>query len=100
MKYSQSDASKQGPNFQFDDLEWRLKNGKAIKYRLLAQLAEDGDVTNDSTKVWPESNEFIEAGEIIIDCLWTMDQGVPEGREQKRIIYDVRILARFHLAKL
>jgi catalase len=51
----------------------------------LAQLAEDGDPTNDSTKVWPETNEFVEMGEIVVDRLWTMEG---EAREQKKIIYD------------
>jgi catalase len=27
-------------------------------------------------------------GEIVIDKLWTMDEGESHGREQKRIIYD------------
>jgi catalase len=65
MKHSKSDASKQSENFQFEDLEYRLTHNKPIKYRLLAQLAEDGDPTNDSTKVWPETNEFVEMGEIV-----------------------------------
>ncbi|QIW98607.1 hypothetical protein AMS68_004125 [Peltaster fructicola] len=88
MKHSKADAAKQGKNYQFDDLEWRMNNNKPIKYRLLAQLAEPGDPTNDSTKVWPETNEFAEMGEIVIDKLWTMDEGTPHGQEQKRIIYD------------
>lgn len=54
----------------------------------MAQLAEEGDEVNDSTKVWPETNEFAEMGEIVIDRLWEMDEGEPAGREQKRIIYD------------
>ena len=88
MKHSKADAARQAKNFQFDDLEYRLSHGKPIKYRLLAQLAEDGDEVNDSTKVWPETNEFVEMGEIVVDRLWTMDDGEPAGREQKRIIYD------------
>ncbi|KEQ82508.1 heme-dependent catalase [Aureobasidium pullulans] len=88
MKHSKADAAKQGKNYQFDDLEYRLSHNKPIKYRLMAQLAEEGDEVNDSTKVWPETNEFAEMGEIVIDRLWEMDEGEPAGREQKRIIYD------------
>lgn len=88
MKHSKADAAKQSKNYQFDDLEWRIKNNKPIRYRLLAQLAEPGDPTNDSTKVWPETNEFAEMGEIVIDKLWSMDEGESHGREQKKIIYD------------
>lgn len=88
MKHSKADAAKQSKNFQFEDLEWRLTHKKPIKYRLLAQFAEEGDEVNDSTKTWPETNEFVEMGEIKVESLWTMEEGVPHGKEQKRIIYD------------
>lgn len=88
MKHSKADAAKQGKNYQFDDLAYRLKHGKPFRYRLLAQLAEAGDPTNDSTKVWPETNEFVDMGEIAVESLWSMNEGTPAGREQKRIIYD------------
>lgn len=88
MKHSKADAAKQSKNFQFEDLEYRLSRNKSFKYRLLAQLAEDGDPTNDSTKVWPETNEFVEMGEIAVENLWSMEQGKPAGWEQKSIIYD------------
>ncbi|THZ95018.1 heme-dependent catalase [Aureobasidium pullulans] len=65
-----------------------MKHSKADAAKLMAQLAEEGDEVNDSTKVWPETNEFAEMGEIVIDRLWEMDGGEPAGREQKRIIYD------------
>ncbi|KAF1343822.1 catalase-like domain-containing protein [Delphinella strobiligena] len=88
MKHSKADAAKQTRNYQFEDLEFRLTHNKPLKYRLLAQLAEDDDEINDSTKVWPETNEFVEMGEIVVDRLWTLDEGEPAGREQKKIIYD------------
>jgi catalase len=89
MKYSKGDAAKQGKNYQFDDLKWRMTNGKPIRYRLLAQLAEEDDVTNDSTQVWPETNEFVEMGEVVINGLWEdPDASDGLGRQQKRIIYD------------
>ncbi|KAE9967676.1 hypothetical protein EG328_008050 [Venturia inaequalis] len=88
MKHSPADAKKQSTNYQFDDLTHRLNNKKPIRYRLLAQLAEDGDEVNDSAKVWPETNEFVEMGEIFVERLWTFDEGESKGRQQKRIIYD------------
>lgn len=69
MKHSKADVAKQSRDFQFEDLEYRLKHNKPIKYRLMAHLAEDDDQINDSTKVWPETNEFVEMGEIVIDRL-------------------------------
>jgi len=89
MKYSKADAEEKGKDYLFDDLKFRLTHNKPIKYRLMAQLAEDGDPLDDSTKVWPESNEFVDLGEIVIDRLWEYDEEKDHGREQKRIIYDV-----------
>lgn len=86
LRHSAADAAKQATNFQFDDLANRLSHHKAIKYRLLAQLAEEGDEVNDSTKTWPETNEFVDMGEIAVEALWEMGEG--GGKEQKRIIYD------------
>lgn len=54
----------------------------------MAQLAEEGDEISNSTKIWPESREFVEMGEIIINRLRTMDEGAEPGQDQKRIIYD------------
>ncbi|EMC98822.1 hypothetical protein BAUCODRAFT_381694 [Baudoinia panamericana UAMH 10762] len=88
MKHSKEDAQKQSKNYQFDDLEWRLTHNKPIKYRLLAQLAEEDDPTTDSTKVWPETNEFADMGEIVIDKLWSFDEGTPPGEELKKIFYN------------
>lgn len=51
MKYSKEDAAKQGKNYQFDDLEWRMNKGRSFKYKLMAQLAEESDPITDSTKV-------------------------------------------------
>lgn len=42
---------------------------ETIKYSPLVQLAEEGDEVNDWTKVWPETNEFVEMGEIVTDRL-------------------------------
>lgn len=86
MKHSKADAAKQSKNFQFEDLEFRMKKGRPIKYRLLAQLAEEGDPVNDSTKTWPETNEIVEMGEIAVENLWEMSEG--DGQAQKKIIYD------------
>jgi catalase len=76
-------AAKQRKSYQFDDSARRLKNGKPLKYRLLAQLAENGDPTGDSTNVWPTTNGFAEAGKIAVESLWSTEEG--DGRGQKTI---------------
>jgi catalase len=82
MKYSKADAAKQSKNYQVDDLEYRLSHNKPVRYRLMAQLADPGDPTSDSTKVWLETNEFVEMGETVIDKRLTMAEGTEHRQEQ------------------
>jgi catalase len=62
---SDADAAKMPPNFLSDDVKARLKTAP-VKFKLLVQLAEPGDVTNDATVVWPDSRPQVELGEIAI----------------------------------
>jgi catalase len=58
-------AAKLPPNFLSDSVKDRLRKGP-VKFKLFVQLAQPGDVTNDATVVWPDSNPKIELGEISI----------------------------------
>ena len=62
---SDDDAAKLPPNFLSDSVKDRLKKGP-VKFKLFVQLAQPGDVTNDATAVWPDSNPKVELGEISI----------------------------------
>jgi catalase len=52
-------------NFLFDELTERLAKGP-IKFRILAQLANDGDIVNDATEHWPESRTLLDLGTIAL----------------------------------
>jgi catalase len=54
-------ASKMAPNYLFDDLRARVALGP-IGYRLLVQLANPGDPTNDGSIVWPSDRKLVELG--------------------------------------
>ena len=56
-------AAKVSPNYLFDDLRGRIARGP-IKYRLLVQLANPGDPTNDGSIVWPDERKRVELGTI------------------------------------
>lgn len=56
-------ATKLSPNYLFDDLQRRIARGP-IKYRLLVQLANPGDPTNDGSIVWPDDRKRVEWGTI------------------------------------
>lgn len=75
-------AAAKSANYLFDEIAARVAKGP-IKFRLLAQLANEGDVTDDATIHWPEDREQLELGTV------TLDNPVAENaHEQKTIIFD------------
>jgi catalase len=56
-------ATKVSPNYLFEDLPRRIARGP-IKYRVLVQLANPGDQTNDGSIVWPDDRKRVELGTI------------------------------------
>lgn len=61
-----ADAARQKPDFLMDELPVRLGKGPA-QFRLLAQLAEPADPTNDATKPWPADRKLVDLGTITVD---------------------------------
>lgn len=60
---SAEDAAKAAPNYLMDELPSRIASGP-VKFRLLAQLAKDGDALTDATIAWPADREVVELGTI------------------------------------
>ena len=56
-------GAKADANYLMDELPQRLAKGP-VKFRLLAQLANDGDPLIDPTKVWPADRKLLELGTI------------------------------------
>jgi len=56
-------ATHLSPNYLFDELTRRIARGP-IKYRLLVQLPNAGDQTNDGSTVWPDDRKRVELGTI------------------------------------
>ncbi len=79
---SDAETAKLGENFLFDELTKRVGLG-AIKFRLTAQLAEDGDVVDDATIHWPETRRVVELGKITLTAPVAED-----AEEQRHIIFD------------
>lgn len=74
-------AGKQ-PDFLFEELGERITK-QPIRYHIIVQLAEEGDITDDATVRWPEGRDHIKFGEITLTSL------VPESdAERHRIIFD------------
>jgi catalase len=75
-------AAAKGPNFLMDEIQPRVAK-EPVKFRLVVQLGEDGDVTDDATVRWPESRKLLTLGEISL-------RGVQANNaaEQQQIIFD------------
>jgi catalase len=75
-------AAAQPPNFLFDELKTRIAAGP-VKFRIVIQLAQDGDPTDDATIRWPEDRPQFTLGEIALTALAPDDVA-----EQQKLIFD------------
>ena len=75
-------AAAKTPNFLFDEIKGRIAKG-AIRFRIVVQLAEHGDIVDDATVRWPEDRGRIDFGELSLTAIAANNAG-----EQKQIIFD------------
>ena len=79
---SDAEAAAKGPNYLFEELAKRIAKGP-ISFRVLVQLANEGDVVNDSTVHWPEDRAVLELGRMLLT-----EPVREDAHEQKQIIFD------------
>ena len=73
---------RQTPNFLFDEIKERVAK-EPVKFRIVVQLAEDGDTVDDATVRWPEARPQFTFGEI------SLTEIAPDNAsEQQHIIFD------------
>ena len=77
-----AESAKADPNYLLDELPKRITAGP-VKFRLVAQVAKEGDVTNDATAVWPPDREIVELG--VISLTATEKE---QAKEQKALLYN------------
>jgi catalase len=53
------EAATRPANFLFDELVERFKNGP-VQFRMVAQLAANGDPIVDASQVWPQQRPQVE----------------------------------------
>jgi len=76
------EGAKPEPNYLMEELPARVAKGP-VKFKLMAQIANEGDNVNDPTAVWPAANKVVELGTITLNKMVT-DQVA----EQKKILYN------------
>jgi catalase len=76
------EAGKRSPSFLREELEGRLRTGP-VAFRLLLQLAEAGDPTDDVTALWPEGRPQVELGRLEITAV-----SPTSAADERRLIFD------------
>jgi catalase len=75
-------AAAKTPDFLFDELKERVAKG-SVTYRIVVQLAKEGDTLDDATVRWPEDRPQLTLGEISLTAI------APDNpTEQQRLIFD------------
>src|SRR5205807_3089845 len=79
---SPDDATKRGANFLREELESRLRNGP-VAFRLLLQVAGEGDPTDDVTALWPANRPVVELGRLEVTGI-----SPTSAADERRLIFD------------
>jgi catalase len=79
---SEAEAKSRSADFLVQELKTRLASGP-IEFRLVVQLPNAGDPTNDSSLVWPDDRQTIDAGTINITSVVADSAGA-----EKQLVYD------------
>ena len=75
-------ATAKGPNYLFDEIEQRIATG-AVKFKVIVEVAEDGDEVDDVTIHWPDCRKHVELGQLVFT-----EPVVDNAHEQKHLIFD------------
>ena len=79
---SDADASKRDPNFLFEEMAERVEKGP-VGFRIVVQVAEEGDIVDDATIHWPEERRLLEFGRLELSGV-----AANNASEQQRVIFD------------
>jgi catalase len=80
--FGEAEAASRGPDFLFDEIKARVARGP-VRFRVVVQLAEDGDTVDDATVRWPEERPQRSFGDISLREIAANNAG-----EQQHIIFD------------
>jgi catalase len=75
-------AKSKGANYLYDELAERVAKAP-IRFEILVQAAEHGDIVDDATVHWPEERRLINFGQIVLT-----EPVADNEHEQRQIIFD------------
>jgi catalase len=79
---SPDESSTRNANFLRDELESRLRNGPVV-FRLILQLAGEGDPTDDVTALWPADRTMVELGRLGVTGI-----SPTSAADERRLVFD------------
>jgi catalase len=80
--YGEEEAKALGANYLSDEITERVAKGP-VSFKILAQIAEEGDEVNDTTVKWPESRRKVELGTVKLTSV-----AADQAATQKTTIFD------------
>lgn len=81
---SEEEVKGKSETYLFDEIPRRLE-GSGIQFKLLAQVAQAGDPTDDATAHWPEDREVVELGTVELKEILSEEES---GKLEKYVIFD------------
>lgn len=81
---SEDEVQGKSETYLFDEIAERLA-GASITFKLLAQVAQAGDPTDDATQHWPEDREVVELGKIELKEILSEEES---RKLEKNVIFD------------
>ena len=78
----ETEAARRGPDILFDEIKERVAK-ETVRFRVVMQLADEGDTVDDATVRWPEDRPQLAFGEINLQEVTPNNAG-----EQRQIIFD------------
>jgi catalase len=79
---SADEASTRNANFLREELDSRMRNGPVV-FRLVLQLAAEGDPTDDVTALWPADRSLVELGQLEVT-----DVSPTSATDERRLVFD------------
>ena len=76
---SEADTKSKSDSFLFDELPKRLP----VYFKIIAQIADEGDTVDDCTVHWPDTRKVVELGKVKVETVIEDDTKV-----QQKIIFD------------
>jgi catalase len=80
---SDEETKSKGKDYLFEELADRIGSGP-FEFKIVAQVAEEGDVTDNCLVLWPEERKLVELGTVKVEGI----KGVEESlTEQKKVCF-------------